>query len=171
MTALQIQQLQSKDFEASKDLTFAAVMTVLQDAGYRIQAADRDTGLITGVGTSSSKMTWLPFVGFGRSKKTPAVSAFVEELAPGITRVRLNFVLAKVKSNSYGAGLGDEEAILDAVVYQDAFEKIGQGVFIRQSMAVTAATMKPPQSALASDSATIAAETTEAVAPASDPQD
>lgn len=143
MTALQVQQLQSKDYEASSGQAFAAVMTVLQDAGYRIQAADKDTGLITGVGTSSKKLTWMPFVGFGTSKKTPVVSAFIEELAPGVSRVRLNFVLAKIKANAYGGDLGDEQAILDAAIYQDAFEKIDQAVFIRQAMAAKAPSASP----------------------------
>lgn len=140
LSGLALQQIQSKDFEADKNTTFSAVMTVLQDAGYRVAAADKDTGLITGVGTSSKKLTWLPFVGFGTAKKTPAISAYIEEMTPNMTRVRLNFVMAKIKANAYGTDLGDEEAILDPAIYTDAFEKISQGVFIRQSMAAKAPT-------------------------------
>src|SRR5687767_1317351 len=112
-TGLALQQIQSKDFEAEKGMTFSAVMTVLQDAGYRIANADKETGLITGVGTSSKKLTWKPFVGFGTSKKSPAISAYIEEMAPGLTRVRLNFVMAKINATQYGTDLGDEEAITD----------------------------------------------------------
>lgn len=61
MSALQLQQLQSRDIEASKEQVFGAVMSVLQDSGYRIQAADKDTGLITGIASTSSKLTWKPF--------------------------------------------------------------------------------------------------------------
>lgn len=108
-------------------------MTVLLDSGYRIENGNLETGLITGVGTGKSKMTWLPFVGFGRSKKTPAVTAFIEQIG-GTTHVRLNFVMAKVSQNSFGTNLGDEEPINDPQVYTDAFEKIGQALFVRQSM-------------------------------------
>lgn len=142
LTALQMQEMQTKDLETDKNTAFSAVMTVLQDSGYRIGNADKDTGLITGVASTNTKMTWLPFVGFGKSKKTPVVSAFVEDLSPTVTKVRLNFVMTKVSANGYGGG-EDEEPILDPAVYQDAFEKIGQAVFVRQSM--RAAAPKAPE--------------------------
>jgi hypothetical protein len=135
LTGLALQQLQSHDYESDKNIVFGAVMTVLQDAGYRIQAGDKDTGLITGIGQSSKKLTWMPFVGFGTSKKSPVVSAYIEQMGPNFTRVRLNFVMAKLKANQYGSNLGDEEAIVEAEPYRDAFEKIDQAVFLRQSMA------------------------------------
>lgn len=132
MTPLQLQQMQSRDVEASKNVAFAAVMTVLQDSGYRIGSADRETGLITGTASTNSKLTWMPFVGFGRGKKTPVVSAFIEDRGPAMTRIRLNFVMSRNSTNQFG-GNSDEEPILDAAVYQDAFEKIEQAVFIRQA--------------------------------------
>lgn len=134
LTSLQVQQLQARDIEAPKDLVFAAVMTILQDSGYRIQAADKDTGLISGIASSKGKLTWAPFVGFGKSKKTPIVSAFLEEYGPNMTRVRLSFVMAKIKSSMYGSQPQDEEPIYDAQIYQDAFEQLNQNVFLRQSM-------------------------------------
>lgn len=133
MSALQVQEMQTKDLEADKTTAFSAVMTVLQNSGYRIGAADRETGLITGVASTNTKMTWLPFVGFGKSKKTPVVSAFIEDISPSITKVRLSFVMTKASVNGFGGG-EDEEPILDAAIYQDAFEKIEQAVFVRQSM-------------------------------------
>lgn len=133
MTALQIQTMQTHDFEAKKDDVFAAVIGVLQDAGYRIESGDLPTGLITAIGSSKGKMTYNLFTGFGKSKKTPIVTAFVEQIG-SITRVRLNFVMAKVKSSIYGSQPSDEEPILDAAIYADAFEKIDQNLFVRRSM-------------------------------------
>lgn len=134
MTPLQIQAMQSRDIEGSYKTVFASVMSVLQDAGYRIENADRDTGLVTGIGSSKGKLTYNLFMGFGKSKKSPIVSAFAEEINTNTIRVRLNFVMAKIKSNGYGSQPQDEEPVLDAAVYQDAFEKINQAVFIRNSM-------------------------------------
>ncbi|WP_205412223.1 hypothetical protein [Sphingomonas crusticola] len=131
LSGLELQQIQARDFEASKNVAFAAVMTVLQDAGFRIGSADKDTGLITGIGTSERHMTWVPFVGFGSSKKNPVMTAFIEERGRS-ARVRLNFVMAKVKGNAYG-NWSDEEAINDVAVYKDAFEKIEKEIFIRQA--------------------------------------
>lgn len=133
MSSLEMQQMQSKDYEAPKGLVFSSVMTVLQDAGYRINSADKDTGLITGTASTASKMTWMPFVGFGKGKKTPVVSAFIEEMGPNTTHVRLNFVMSKMSSNQFGSNQ-DEEPILDAAVYTDAFEKVAQALFVRQAM-------------------------------------
>ena len=142
LTPLQLQQMQARDLEASHDTAFAAVMTVLQDSGYRIGNADKDTGLITGSASTSSKLTWAPFVGFGRGKKTPVVSAYIEQRGPKMSRVRLNFVMGRASSNQFGNN-ADEEPILDPKVYQDAFEKIEQAVFIRQAMDAPSATSDP----------------------------
>lgn len=132
MTPLQIQEMQTKDVEASKSVAFSAVMTVLQDSGYRISMADRETGLITAIASTKTKTTWMPFVGFGRSKKTPVVSAFVEDFGPNRTKIRLNFVMTKATANGFGGG-EDEEPILDQSVYREAFEKIDQAIFVRQA--------------------------------------
>lgn len=134
LTGLELQQIQSRDFEASKNVAFAAVMTVLQDAGYRIGGADRDTGLITGTASTKTKMTWLPFIGFGTAKKTPVVSAYVEDRGPTLSRVRLSFVMGKTSNNNSFGGVTDEEPITDPVVYREAFEKIAQAIFVRQSI-------------------------------------
>ena len=50
-----------------------------------------------------------------------------------MTKVRLNFVMTKVSVSGFGGG-EDEEPILDPAIYQEAFEKIEQAVFVRQSM-------------------------------------
>lgn len=151
-SALELQQLQSRDLETTKDQAFGAVMSVLQDSGYRIQAADKDTGLITGVASTKGKLTYNLFTGFGKSKKSPIVSAFIEQRTPKLTRVRLSFVMGKVNSNGYGAGVQDEEPIYDSVVYQNAFEQINQTLFIRSGMDAPAATAASAQAPIATTS-------------------
>ena len=134
LTGLELQQVQARDFEATKKDAFAAVMTVLQDSGYRIGNASYETGLVTAMASTKTKMTWVPFIGFGTSKKTPVVSAYIEDKSPTLSRIRLNFVMGKVKANASFGGVTDEEPINDTKVYQDAFEKISQAIFVRQSM-------------------------------------
>ena len=141
LLGLELQQIQSRDYDASKNTSFAAVMTVLQDSGFRITSADKDTGLISGVGTSQRHLTWMPFVGFGSSKKNPVMTAFIEERGKG-SRVRLNFVMAKVKGNAYG-NWSDEDAINDPQVYKDAFEKVEKEIFIREAQNAPAPTPNP----------------------------
>lgn len=132
-TGLELQQIQSRDFDATYDSLFPSVVTVLQDAGYRIQSADKNSGLITGVASTKSKLSY-GLTGWGKKKKTPVVSAFVESRGASVSRVRLSFVMAKTKSSLYGMNSADEDPILDPAVYQDAFEKISQALFVRTSM-------------------------------------
>lgn len=134
LSGLQLQQIQSRDFEVSKDITFPAVMSVLQDAGYRINSADKDTGLITGQGSSTSKMTYNILWGFGNKKRSPVVSAYIEARGQNMSRIRLSFVMAVTKGGIYGTRAADEEPIVDPAAYTDAFEKISQAVFIRQTV-------------------------------------
>lgn len=132
-SGLELQQIQSRDFDANYDAVFPSVITVLQDAGYRIQSADKSSGLVTGVASTKSKLSY-GFGGWGKKKKTPVVSAFIEPRGSAAARVRLSFVMAKTKSTQYGMNSADENAILDPVIYQDAFEKISQAIFVRTSM-------------------------------------
>lgn len=138
ISGLALQQMQARDYEVGKSITFPAVMTVLQDSGYRIQSADRDTGLITATASTKSKTSWAPFVGFSKSKKTPVVSAFIEDRGPG-SRVRMNFILAKSKKGAYGMGWDDEEPILEQQVYREAFERVEKEIFTRMALATPAA--------------------------------
>jgi hypothetical protein len=137
ISGLALQQIQSRDYEVGKEISFPAVMTVLQDAGYRIAEADKDTGLITGAASTKSATTYNIFWGLGKKKKTPVVSAFVEDRGRG-SRVRLNFVLTTTKSRIYGVGSADEEPIVDPAIYRDAFEKIEKEIFVRQALAAPA---------------------------------
>jgi len=132
-SGLELQQIQSRDFDANYDTVFPSVVTVLQDAGYRIQSADKNSGLVTGVASTKSKLSY-GLTGWGKKKKTPVVSAFIEARGKSAARVRLSFVMAKTKSSQYGMNSADEDPILDAMIYQDAFEKISQAIFVRTSM-------------------------------------
>lgn len=134
LSGLELQQIQSKDFEVGKDVSFPSVMTVLQDEGYRILSADKDTGLITGQGSSKGKLTYNILWGLGNKKRSPVVSAFIEQVGPNVSRIRLSFVMAVTKGGIYGQRSADEEPVTDAAVYTDAFEKISKAIFVRQAM-------------------------------------
>lgn len=46
-TSLELQAIQAKEFETTKKIAFASVLSVFQDLGYIIGSADFDTGFIT----------------------------------------------------------------------------------------------------------------------------
>jgi len=133
-TPLELQALQQRELSASKPLTFAATVSVFQDLGYIIDAADLETGLIT-----ASSPT--------RRNTQTLATAFIETAGPKASRVRLNFVTStqrnlfnwvpgatpnQIGHLQYGGDMKNDEQILDPVIYQSAFERIESAIFVRQ---------------------------------------
>jgi hypothetical protein len=127
-TSLELQAFQAHEFETSKKVAFAAVLSVFQDFGYVISSAEINTGFITA--KSPTKGARVLFVGsvMQESKAT----AFVEEMPGDKVRVRLNFVGSKRTSSKRGRIKENEVAIEDPLPYQKAFEKIDEAIFIRK---------------------------------------
>jgi len=109
-TGLELQQIQSRDVEASKDVAFSAVMSVLQDAGYRIGSADKETGLITGTASTTAKLSYNIFWGFGKNKKTPIVSAYIEPRGSNGARIRVTGAGVHLEDGAAGLDGHDAEA-------------------------------------------------------------
>lgn len=127
-TPLELQAIQSRVFEVGKGTAFAATMTVFQDLGYVIQSADKSTGFITA--SSPTRKTGELWDDLAEQKQTKA-TAFVEERRTGQTTVRLNFVVFTHQSTYDGQTLDQQEAVHAADLYQNAFERIGEGIFLR----------------------------------------
>ena len=129
LTPAEIQSIQSREFETTKTIAFASVISVFQDLGYTIASADKETGFITSSSASSSKTDYW-FTGQTINSQTKA-TAFIEDMPGNRTRVRLNFVVTNKSSSVYGQTRDSDVPILDAKVYQTAFEKIDDAIFTR----------------------------------------
>jgi hypothetical protein len=133
-TSLQLQSFQAKEFETSKVIAFGSVLSVFQDLGYIVASADRETGFITAASPAGNKSNfWEVLAGSTSSVQTRA-TAFVEEIRPGFASIRLNFVDARRQSSMYGQTTDDDKPILEPKVYEAAFEKIGEAIFIRSGV-------------------------------------
>lgn len=130
-TPLELQAFQLKEFEAAKAVVFGAVVSVFQDIGYIIQSADKDTGFITAGSPSKDKTGFWEALGGVTSSGQTKATAFVEEIRPGFTTVRLNFVNTKMNSSWYGQQRNIDEAIVDPNAYQKAFARIDDAIFVR----------------------------------------
>lgn len=128
-SALELQAIQAKEFETTKNIGFAATLSVFQDLGYVVNSASLETGLING--KSPTNQSFVPFV--GQVMKDVKAIAFVEEITPGRTKVRLNFVNSTSSSSGYGMRGEHDIPIEDGVMYQDVFSKIQQAIFIRKN--------------------------------------
>ena len=60
------------------------------------------------------------------------VNAFVESFAPKRTAIRLTFVEVKESPSGYGMKSKVDKPNYDKLIYQNAFEKIGEAIFIRE---------------------------------------
>lgn len=135
LTSLEIQAIQAKNFDVDKKTSFDSSLSVLQDLGYIIGSASFETGFITAQSPAKGTSGSIFFVGVlpipisGSEQKT-VVTVAVESLGPKKSRVRLNFVDKSHGPGMFGSGDNDKP-ILDPVVYQNAFDKISETVFIK----------------------------------------
>lgn len=130
LTPMELQAIQSREFETNKENLFGAVMTVLQDLGYQVQSADLQTGFITAVSATQNKTNFLMALGGVTASGNTKVTCFLQSMPSGMTRVRLNFLNTKNISSSYGQNSQNDKPILDATIYRNAWEKIDEALFV-----------------------------------------
>ena len=131
MTPLEIQSLQTREYENEKAIVFTSVISVFQDLGYTVKSADKDTGFITAESAATSDAASKFWLGVSNVSQT-AATAFVERIGD-TTKVRLNFVTSNKKSSAYGQTDREDIPVLDAKIYQNAFERIENAIFVRSS--------------------------------------
>lgn len=134
LTSLEIQAVQTREFEVSKDISFGAVVTVFQDLGYIIDNADKDSGFVTARSATKNTAGFFDLLAGVTSSTSTGVSAYIDGLREDYTRIRLNFVNATSKSGQYGQSQRADNIIYDATIYEHAFEKISEAIFIRQAI-------------------------------------
>jgi hypothetical protein len=134
-TSLEIQAFQSRQFDADKKTAFNSTMSVFQDLGYVVNSASLETGFISAESPlkgSEGIRAFLENISSMRTEGKTAVTAFVEDTGPRSTKVRLNFV-QRDKLQSDKQQSNRETPIMDPKVYESAFNKIGDAIFIRTS--------------------------------------
>ena len=131
LTPAEIQSMQTRQYEEGKDIVFASVISVFQDLGYQIASADLPTGIITSQSAAVNDATYSFLTGVTKNSQTKG-TAFVETIGE-TTSVRLNFVISTNQSYGYGQQRKNEVPVLDSQIYQNAFEKVENAIFVRSS--------------------------------------
>ena len=131
-TPLELQTLQSREYAEDKQVVFSSVMSVLQDLGYTPTSADLETGFISAESAAQGGFNLLDLLVDDATVVQTRATAYIERIGDS-TRVRLSFV--EVRSTSSVGGQTDRRdvQVLDPVVYQNAFERIEQAVFVRSA--------------------------------------
>jgi len=128
-TSLELQAMQTREFETSKALGFAATLSVFQSLGYSIDSGDLETGLINGKSPTRGGMI------FGaRTQEYRKVTGFVEEMGKNKTRIRVSFVDIVLASSAYGQEQRVDTPIEDPKIYQEMFEKLDKAIFVRKNI-------------------------------------
>ena len=84
---LELQNIQSREYENSKNIVYASVISVFQDLGYQLKSSDKETGLITAEGAATSDSASKNWLGITKVSQTSA-TAFIEKIGK-ITKVKL----------------------------------------------------------------------------------
>jgi len=129
LNALQIQAMQTQSYNTTKRDAFNGVMTVLQNEGYVVQAANYDTGFITArsaeKAVQDTKDKYVSYNEFVNAFITPVKNSKQNTE----TKVRLNFVVHFSMSDKNGKKTEDQQ-IFNSDVYQKAFNDIRQQLFV-----------------------------------------
>lgn len=130
LTPMELQAIQSREFEVPKEVAFGAVMTVIQDLGYTVQSADIVSGFITAASPVENKTNFLEAFGGASSSGNTVITIFLMQMPNRMTRIRLNFVNSKNVSSAYGRDSRQDKPILDPAVYSNAWERIDEALFV-----------------------------------------
>lgn len=144
LTPMELQAIQSKEFETSKEALFACVMSVFQDLGYTIDGADMQTGFITASSPTVDKSSFLLILGGSTASGNTKSTAFLESMPNGRAKIRLNFVSTSMMSGAYGQSQRRDTPILDAQPYQVAWDKIDEALFVRKALSKSADPQQTP---------------------------
>ena len=131
-TPLELQTMQTREYAEDKQLVFSSVMSVFQDLGYTPTGADLETGFISAESAAQGGFNLLDLLIDDATVVQTRATAYIERIGDS-TRVRLSFV--EIRSTSSVAGQADRRdvQVLDPMVYQNAFERIEQAVFVRSA--------------------------------------
>jgi hypothetical protein len=131
LTPMQLQALQTHEYETTKTALFAAVVSVFQDLGYQLENADVTSGFITASSPNRGHSNFGNILAMQRASGHTRATAFIEELPNGRARVRLNFLNTRSTSSLYGQHHENDRPVLDAATYNAAWERIDEALFVR----------------------------------------
>lgn len=146
LTPMELQAIQSREFEVSKEVAFGAVMTVIQDLGYTVESADLISGFVTAASLTQDKTNVLEAIVGATVSGNTVMTVFLMEMPNGMTKIRLNFVNSKSVSTENGRTSRRDRSILDPAVYNNAWERIDEALFVMGALADTSTPSAPPAS-------------------------
>lgn len=132
LNPLDIQAMQTREYSEEHKVVFMSVVSVFQDLGYTVTNANMDTGLISAESITEDSINFLSiFSGYSSNMQVKA-TAFVEKIKKSV-KVRLSFVEIIKDSSGYGQNSRKDRQLLDVKLYEGAFDKIENAIFVRKA--------------------------------------
>ena len=131
----ELRNLQERTVANSKSVVFASTINTLTDLGFRVTAADANTGFITATGGGQERIL-VGLGGLSRDSEVPVVSTFVEERSQGISVIRI--VFAKSNLSSSARGQSGERVVSSADTYHEFFSRLDREIQSRSDSKTSA---------------------------------
>ena len=136
-TPVELQAIQTREFEADKRQVMSALIAVFQDEGYRINQTDFDIGVVSAT-TPEEKQFTEPTTILGLFESTipftsqRTINAVVSEISPSRSTLRITMIVeAKTLSPAVAPYSGTDT---NPERYQSIFAKIQQGLFLKKNL-------------------------------------
>lgn len=131
VSSVELQAIQTREFEATEKQAFGAVIATFQDYGYAITSADRETGMVLAKTTADADYSYM--TGLTRVEYNKA-SAFIEMVDKTRVKIRVSIVKYVSAKGAYGGG-GEKEAMrTNPQIYQEIFAKIQHALFLKKNL-------------------------------------
>lgn len=131
VSSVELQAIQTREFQATEEQTFGAVISTFQDYGYIINSADRSTGMVLAKTTSEAEI--MPLTSITRVEYNKA-TAFIEKIAKDRVKVRVSVVKYVSATGAYGGGGEKEVMRTNPQIYQEIFAKIQHSLFLKKNL-------------------------------------
>ena len=150
-SSLDIQQVQTRVYEASYSDVYKSVISVLQDNRFKITHSDKDSGIVSADGTPEASENMsnavaaigdfvIPFFSLFQNKQEKKwfVSTSIEELKQNKIKVIISITEEKKKTGFFvkakKSSKADDLTKSQAAVYQALFAKIDKNLFLRKQL-------------------------------------
>lgn len=136
MTQLQLRQMQTREYDASRQVVMEAAVAVLHDEGYIIKNADSNLGILRGSKDVDVESGWGKFFSVfdddgsqvWDKNSVHEISVNVQQFGK-VSRVR---IISQVKTYNNRGGVSRVYQVKSEDFYRDIFSKVDKGIFLRK---------------------------------------
>jgi len=128
MTSLELMALQTREYQASTEAAFGAVVGAIQDSGFTISLADKSSGLVVAKTPSQAAQRY-----GNQTVSYQTANVTVRDKGQNNVAIRVNFI-KHVEAASMHGRAEKEAAVTSPASYQEFFAKVQKALFINSNL-------------------------------------